>query len=377
MAGPPSHSRGSSVVCAGLAGLAILACTVAAGQEVRFLLRNGDRLTGTILSEDAQRVMLTNTLLGRFTFPVGQIDRRIPLAGATTDPRTNKVLAAAPSAPAATNSVIGRRLDDLLAAYVSNRITPEEFHRERARLVSAADASARAGAVAVAGKAPPAVPARQPGKITGDLQAGLDLGFATKARQLYTGRMKVIHTQDHVRNTADYSFTYGRTDGEISANRMDGTLKTDYDLTRRIYLYNLGGGGYDEIRKLDNYFQIGPGAGDHLLKLTNFTLNVEGGANFLRQSFTDGTETDVFYYRLAQESKFWLNQKLTFDEKVEYFPQWNNFGEYKVRFEMNARYWLRGNLFLNFSMIDLYDTMPARGVEPNDLQIRSTIGVKF
>jgi hypothetical protein len=209
------------------------------------------------------------------------------------------------------------------------------------------------------------------------VQAGMDLGFATKDRQLYVGRLKLNHTYGRLRNAADCLFTYGRTDGDLSANRMEGRLKTDFDLTRRTYAYNLGVAGYDSIRKLDNYFQIGPGAGERLLVLTNFTVIVEGGANFQRQIRSDGTETDIFYYRLAQEARFTLGSKLSFDEKVEYLPQWDDFSEYKLRFEANVKYWLNTHLFLNLSMIDLYDTMPAPKVQPNDLQIRSTIGVKF
>ena len=81
--------------------------------------------------------------------------------------------------------------------------------------------------------------------------------------------------------------------------------------------------------------------------------------------------------RLAQESKFSLGPKLTLDEKLEYLPQWDDFSEYKLRFEANLKYWLNGHLFVNFSMVNFYDTMPAPGVEPNDLQVRSTIGVRF
>ena len=71
------------------------------------------------------------------------------------------------------------------------------------------------------------------------------------------------------------------------------------------------------------------------------------------------------------------NTRFSFDEKVEYFPQWDNTSEYKLRIETNLRYWLKTYLSLNLTVINLYDTRVAQGVEPNDLQIRSSIGVKF
>ena len=371
MAKKRSASSARNAIRAGLAALGILACNAGVAQEIHVLLRNGDRITGRVITEDPQHVTLTNGVLGRFVVPIALIERRLPVAGAEVDPRTTGALAGGPAPQSASDATIVKRLAALEDAYRSNRIVSAEYYRERAKLISQAGV---AGGVA---KAAPVVQQRPPVQLTGEIQAGLDLAFATKDRQLYSSRMKLVHTQARMRNTADYSFTYGRVDGEISANRMEGMLKTDYDLTRRLYLYNVGGGGYDEIRRLDNYFQVGPGVGDHLVKLTNYTLNIEGGANFQRQSRADGTETDVFYYRVAQESKLSLSQKLTLDERFEYFPQWNNFGEYRLRFEANVKYWLRGNLFLNLTMIDLYDTMAVSGVDRNDLQIRSAIGMKF
>jgi hypothetical protein len=35
------------------------------------------------------------------------------------------------------------------------------------------------------------------------------------------------------------------------------------------------------------------------------------------------------------------------------------------------------NLFFTLTVLDQYDTEPPAGVGPNDLQVRSTLGVKF
>ena len=61
----------------------------------------------------------------------------------------------------------------------------------------------------------------------------------------------------------------------------------------------------------------------------------------------------------------------------EIYPREIDFSEYRLRFEATLRYLLTTSLNLNFNVIDLYDTQPAAGVTPNDLQIRSTIGIKF
>jgi hypothetical protein len=54
-----------------------------------------------------------------------------------------------------------------------------------------------------------------------------------------------------------------------------------------------------------------------------------------------------------------------------------DFSEYRFRFECNLRYWLWENLSFNLNILDTYDTQTAKDVGRNDLQIRSSIGVKF
>lgn len=373
-----------------LLGLLLLPWVAAAGfPHVQFLLRNGDRLTGLVVSETTNRVTLTNAFLGEFSVPKEEIVRRdlVPRPLANVSP------AASPSVN------LEKQLQELQASYLADQISGPEYYRQRSKLLAdstkAANSIVRtnsarpsmsplAGVPATAlvnpsiGKAPPAAVVPKPTRqLSGEVFAGMDIAEGSRSRQHYTGRLKLNYVEGHLRNNFDYLFSYGTTDGELSANRMDGILKTDYEFTRRFYGYNQGALGYDEIRRIDDYFQIGPGAGFHLIKMSKVGLSAEAGANYQSQEFTDGREERNVYFRFAQQFKWIVNTRFSFDEKVEYFPQWDNTTEYKLRAEANVRYWLKTYLSLNFTVINLYDTRVASGVEPNDLQIRSSIGVKF
>ena len=357
--------------------------------NVQFLLRNGDRLTGLVVGETTNRVMLTNAFLGQFSVPKGEIVRRELVPRALTN--------LPPVAPLSVN--VEKQLQELQASYIADQISGPEYYRRRtkllaesARAVNALSStngsllgfSPNAGVPATAlvnpaiDRVPPAAATPKPARqLSGEVFAGLDITDGNKSRQLYTGRLKLNYVEGHLRNNFDYLFTYGTTDGALSANRMDGNLKTDYEFTPRFYGYNQGALGYDEIRKVDEYFQVGPGAGVHLLRLSKVGLSVEAGANYQSQDFSDGREEENVYYRFAQQFKWNINTRFSLDEKLEYFPQWDNTAEYKLRFEASIRYWLKTYLSLNLTVINLYDTRVATGVLPNDLQIRSSIGVKF
>lgn len=306
---------------------AALACLLAhrlAAQQTIIHLRDGDRVTGVILSENTNSLVLSNALSASIVIPQRAIARREPV---TAPPLANTgiAVAVAPSPPPPQTNV-----------------------------------------------------ARKPLLVWGgEIQLGADLGFSERNRQLYTGRAKVNLTYDGLRNLFDYSFSYGRTEGIVSANRMDGSVKSDYDLTRRLYVYNLFGGGYDEIRRIDRRYETGPGLGYHLVRRTNFVFKTEAGVNYQAQYLADDSETEKFFFRFAEDAAWKITPKLSFDEKFEFFPQVGNFGVYRFRFESNVRYSLLNNLFFTVTVIDQYDSQPAEGVGPNDLQVRSTIGVKF
>jgi putative salt-induced outer membrane protein YdiY len=158
---------------------------------------------------------------------------------------------------------------------------------------------------------------------------------------------------------------------------MDGSWKVEYDIRKRFSFYNAMGAGYDEIRKIDLRYDIGPGVGYKWIVRTNFVLGTEIGANYQEQFFSDDTTKERYALRLAEESWWQISNKLRIDEKVEFFPKVENFSDHRLRIESNLSYLLRNNLTLKFTVIDLYETRPAKNVSNNDLQIRSSIGIKF
>ena len=301
--------------------LALLDRPSRGADTVTLLLRNGDRITGTVTSENTNRVVLSTPWIKELGIPTAQISKRERVVTAQKWP-----------APAV-------------------------------------------GAGATAGTTSPELkPARL---LAGEINLGTDLGFSEKNRQLYTGKAKIVLAWERLKNTFDYDFSYGRTAGILSANRMDGFSKTDFDLGRRFYVYSLGGAGYDEIRKINLRYEIGPGLGYHLVQRTNLVVNPEFGIDYQAQDLADNTTTKLFFYRLAENMTWQLNSKLSMDEKFEFFPRVEEFDQYRFRFETNFRYHLMANLSLNLTVIDQYDTQPPDAVTRNDLQLRSSVGVKF
>jgi hypothetical protein len=106
-------------------------------------------------------------------------------------------------------------------------------------------------------------------------------------------------------------------------------------------------------------------------------FNVEFGVNYQAQYNSDQTQTELFLYRIAENSTWAVNGHLSVDEKFEFFPRIEDWLKYRSRFESNLRLALLSNLSFVVTVLDQYDTQPAKGVANNDLQLRSSISVKF
>lgn len=305
-------------------GAAVCLAPGTGAQTVQFQLRNGDRVSGEILTQTADGLTL-----------------KTPWGGTIGVPAREIVLGRLVAVPANTNGLPPAVLSPVATASPPSPV-PTKSH-----------------------------------KWIGEIQAGVDVLFSERNRQLYTGRFKVTHTYGLLRNLFDYQFAYGEADDELTDNRMLASLKTDYDLNHRLYVYNIGGAGYDQIRKINFQWESGPGVGYHWVKRTNIVFNTEAGFNYQAQYLEDNLQKELLYLRLAEDATWKINHRLSVDEKFEYFPSTENFANYRLRFESNLRFAIVNNLSFILTVLDTYETQTAEGVPQNDLQIRSSIGVKF
>ncbi len=300
-------------------------------QEVLVRLKNGDRITGRLLAQETNHVIIATAWAESLALPISTISG--------FDSASGEILYSSPqTAPA-------------------SKLPP----------------------VAVA--KPTAAP---PKSIRGSIQLGSDIQYGARDRELIFARVKGSYEQPYksdpkkfFRTFGDYSADYGETERVRSANRMTGSVKTDFDLNICTYAYNVGSGGYDEIRKIDAHYEVGPGLGYHLIKAPAFSFDVEGGANYQVQLRSAGGNLDSIFIRAAEDATWNIAPRLSFTEKFEFFVNADDTSQFRFRLDSNFSYKLIENLSLNLTVIDLYDTDPAPSVDQNEFQVRSSIGITF
>jgi hypothetical protein len=308
------------------------------GAPVILHLKNGDRLTGEIVSETTNSVTLSTRSFGKVPVPLEEISRREPFVdNAKGTPGTN-------APPSGANSGTNNP-------------------SKKSPLSPANPEAAAIGAT--------------PRFWKHDIRFGLNTRYAAKSSEEILVIEKSSYAKPPFRHLFDANLKYGRIEGVVSANSVSGSEKTEYELTKKMYLFNLAGAGYDEIRLIDAQVDVGPGLGVELMKMTNFVWKGEIGFNFQQQYRSDHTEQTSYAVRIAEIFAWRVWDKLTADAKLEFLPNLARPGQYRFKAESTLRYPVSNRLSLNLDLIDIYDTEHAHDVPPNDLQIRSTIGVTF
>jgi putative salt-induced outer membrane protein YdiY len=246
------------------------------------------------------------------------------------------------------------------------------------------NAAPPAGTNAIAAKAvAPVLPIKPKGpkRWTVEVAAGANLEFSQKDSQNYNGSIRYNFNGDRVRDIVQYNASYGRMEKETSVNRMDGSWKIEYDLTKskRLYAFNAASAGRDEVRREDLTWQDSAGMGYKFIQAPKFALGGDLGVSYQEQFFEDDTFKDYFSMRVGQNASWKVSDLVTLDEKFEWYPRMTSLGDYVVRVEASATVKLNktGSVFLNTAIIDVYDTRPANHVVPNDFQLRSSVGMKF
>lgn len=336
------------------------------GDRVTLVLGNGDRLTGTVQTETGESVTL-ETLLGPIKVPTAQIARR------ESAPLTLPGPGAPTAANVATNS-------PALISGKTNIVGKESTNT--AKLQSGLGHASEPGA---AGPQSGWHLLSQPW-ITplltnwhGNIQLGMDLGFGTSERRTFYANGTANHTWDRVRNLLEYHVAYGIVNQLESANKMDGSIKTDVDLgaKRRLYVYEHLGAGFDHIRHIDLTFDTGPGVGYKFIDKPKFKLAGEIGGQYQKLNYDNAPGKSFFSARLGESLTWKVWDKLTFSQRLSYLPSVSDPEDYRIRLDLTAAYPLLKNITINLNIIDQYESRPTVSVHNNDLEIQSTVGLTF
>jgi hypothetical protein len=323
------------------------------------VMKNGDRVTGSIVKKDGNAVTVKTALFGTVTVPWDQVD------SVKTETPLNVVLADGKETQSNLTTANGK------VEVAGQAVAPTDVKVLR-------DADEQKAYERLL----------HPGWT--DLWAGTGtVGFAGTAGNAQTRTFTVGIDAARVTNTDKTTLYFKSVRASASTNGVNadtaqavrGGVGYSRNLTKKIFANVFNDYEYDKFQSLDLRVTVGGGVGYYLWKRDRGALDLVGGGDWNHEKF-DPTPLPAFTRSTAEF--YWGNDfayKLSARSSVtQAFRMFNNLsdtGNYRVNFDLGANTQLFKWLSWNLSFSDRYLTNPAPGHKTNDILYTTGLGINF
>lgn len=144
-------------------------------------------------------------------------------------------------------------------------------------------------------------------------------------------------------------------------NFFFGLAQLDHVSTQGLYLRQTYGGGY----------------GHDVIKNARTTFSVLGGLTFVHEKFFTGDWDQNAEALIGEKLGYQISKRVRLDHDVDFYPNLSNSGEYRFDTATTISAKLAGKFSLNSGVIDLYLSNPPAGNRKNDVTFTTGIGYAF
>jgi putative salt-induced outer membrane protein YdiY len=341
-----------------VAGLCVVVSTYTLFAD-QVVLKNGDRLSGTITKSDEKVLLLKTDFAGDVSIDwpaVQEITAAEPLHISLKDGQT-LVGPVTTSDGNLSVSAKGGTVSAPKDAVVSLRNEAEETTYEQT----------------------------QHPRFTQGWAGGLNVGFAltrgnsqTKNLSLaFTADRKTLH--DHLGLYANTVYASDDAPGVVpstTANATQGGIRYDHDLTARVFGFVNADFQHDALQSLDLRSVLGGGLGFHSIKNDQTTLDFLAGLNYTRESYSSFNR-NFAALTLGEEFMHKLGASTVLSQKLYFYPDLNDAGQYHATGAFATVTKLSKWLGWQNGFNDIYVTNPPVGKKQNDIQLTTGLTVAF
>ena len=352
-----AHSCGTCLLRASLYAVLTMGIVTALRADIVYL-RNGDRLSGEMLTGDQHEIQMKSDVAGtvRLRWDVVKrltIDR--PLYATLVDGQvvqgTFTVLATVvefrgrrPERTIAWNKIRMVRSGDELLSYERMQ-KPRWFEQ-----------------------------------WTGSIAAGLSAAQGNTEVLTSTLNAKISRVAHRDRTMAYFTSLFNRgapsnSDGEASAIRSG--LRYDFNIAKHLFSFGFSDFEYDALQDLDFRNVIGGGIGWRLKKSSHTLFDVFSGSSFNQEYFSSASDRKTGELLVGEEVSRKFSERSELIQRLAVFPNLSDPGSLRMSFDLSTTTKLNHWLEWHVSMSDRWLSSPVPGVKKNDLLITTGVGVHF
>lgn len=355
--------------------LAVLSASLCVSAAVadQVTLKNGDRLSGSVVSSDAKTLLLKTEYAGDVTIKwdaISAIDSSQNLTISLKD---------------------GKRL--------TGKVSTND-----GTLVAGGGSAPKDTIVAVRNDAEQRAADEQAEKLAhpklyyfwnGVFDTGLALTRGNSATVSYTLNSAAVRQTARDKLSLFATYIYANDDttppSRTTANALRSGARLDWNLTPRVFVFGFGNFETNELQHLSLRQVYGGGLGYHIIKTDRNVLDVFGGFDYDRDEFaaysllnpTPPPLITPFAARtqnsaeatVGEEFNSKLNKRSTLSETFSLFPNLSHTGDFRYQFDATMATQVKAWLSWQVTFSDHYINYPPSGLKANDLVLSTGLRV--
>lgn len=231
----------------------------------------------------------------------------------------------------------------------------------------------------------------------GNFDAGLATTKGNSSTDTFTLSTTAVRATPRDKLSLFVNYIYGNDDStppsRTTANELRAGARGDYNFTPDFFAFAFTNFDTNELQHLDLRSVIGGGAGWHVIHTARNTFDVFGGLTWDRDAFgaysianpTPPPPTTLVAALkrnsaeavIGEEFDSHLNKRTLFVEKFSFYPNLSHTGDYRTQFDMSLSTLLKQWLSWQTTFSDSYISYPPPGLKGNDLVLSTGLRVAW
>jgi putative salt-induced outer membrane protein YdiY len=222
---------------------------------------------------------------------------------------------------------------------------------------------------------------------SGILDTGLSVTRGNSATLAYNLSAKAARVTSRdkisVYSTAVYASDDTTPPSRTTAHAIRGGLRGDLNVSDRMFVFGFTDFEYDQFQDLDLRNVLGGGLGYHVIKTKNTTFDAFAGGDYEQEYFSDtpafptGLTRKTGEIVLGEELDTKISGRTTVSEKFSLFPNVSDTGSYRFQFDATAATKLKAWLGWQITYSDRYLSNPLPGLKKNDVLLSTGLRLTF
>ncbi len=339
--------------------MAIFAVLLSNLQADQIVMKNGDRVSGTIVKKDSKNLTIKTASFGTVTTAWDQVDSVKSDAPVTVVLQDGRTVQGTVTTEGGRIAVAASGAPVLVAPAEITAIRNADEQKAYERLM-------------------------HPGwgqLWTGTANIGW-AGTAGNARTLtFTTGMNAVRVTNTDKtslyfNAVKASATISGKSAE-TAQAVRGGVAYDHNLSSKLFATAFNDYEYDRFQNLDLRFVLGGGVGYHAIKNERMVLDLPVGADYNRSTFSTPLTRSSAELFWGDDFSYKLRGTSSLVQSYRMFNDLTNTGTYRVNFDLGVATKFTKWLNWNVSLSDRYLNHPAPGRKTNDILYTTGLGFTF